>query len=78
MIINDEKSLQYFGDAIQRVQAMALIHEKMYQSEELSKIDLEGYIRGLVEELVHSYAIEKKIELEVECEIDYIQPKSLV
>ncbi len=76
--IKDEKSIDYFRDAIQRVQAMALIHEKMYQSEELSRIDLEGYIKGLVAELVHSYAIEKKIELEIECDIDYIQPKSLV
>ncbi|MFT4601607.1 MAG: two-component sensor histidine kinase [Arenicella sp.] len=76
--IKDQNTLVHFEDAINRVQAMALIHEKMYQSEELSRIDLEGYITDLVQELVRSYAVEKDIELDIECEINYIQPKSLV
>ena len=76
--INDKKVLEHFDEAVQRVLAMALIHEKMYQSEELSKIDLEGYLRTLAQELIDSYALQKPIELKVSCEIDFIQPKSLV
>lgn len=76
--IKDEKVLEHFDDAVQRVLAMSLIHERMYQSDDLSKIDLEAYLRNLAEELIASYSVEKPIELKVNCEIDYIQPKSLV
>lgn len=76
--IDDEKSITYFNDAIQRVLAMALIHEKMYQSNDLSKIDLEAYLNSLVEELIATYSFEKPIDISINCEIEYIQPKSLV
>ena len=76
--IDDEKSITYFNDAIQRVLAMALIHEKMYQSNDLSKIDLEAYLNSLAEELIGTYSIEKPIRISISCEIEYIQPKSLV
>ena len=76
--IKDPKVLQHFDEAVQRVLAMALIHEKMYSSEELSKIDLEGYLNSLAEELIKSYSVDKPIHLEINCEIDYVQPKSLV
>jgi two-component sensor histidine kinase len=76
--IKDEKSIEHFNEAIQRVLAMALIHEKMYQSNDLSKIDLEAYLRTLSEDLIYSYAVEKPIDLHVHCEIQYVQPKSLV
>jgi len=76
--INDQKSTEYFHDAIQRVLAMSLIHEMMYQSKELSKINLEAYLESLVREQIKTYAIDKNIQLKVSCEIEYIQPKSLV
>ena len=76
--IKDKKSLKYFDDATQRVLAMALIHEKMYQSNDLAKIDLEAYLKTLTSELIISYAVDKQIDLKINCEIEYIQPKSLV
>jgi len=76
--IKDSKSKEKFDETINRVISMALIHERMYQSEKLSKIDLKGYLEALAEELIHSYNIEKKIELRVECELQEIHPKSLV
>ena len=39
-LINEE-AISKFRDTTSRVLAMALIHEKMYQSEELSKINLD-------------------------------------
>lgn len=76
--IKDPKVIEHFDDAIQRVLSMALIHERMYQSKDLSKIDLEEYLRTLSQELIDSYNIQKPIELNVRCELEYIQPKSLV
>ncbi|UKN01786.1 sensor histidine kinase [Paracrocinitomix mangrovi] len=76
--IKDENLNDKFNEAIQRIMAMALIHEKMYQSDDLARIDLEGYLRTLAQELIESYSVSKPINLHVNCEIEYIQPKSLV
>lgn len=38
-----------------RVRSMALVHENLYQSENLSKINLERYVKDLSENLLRSY-----------------------
>ncbi len=51
-----------------RVHSMALVHEKLYQSSELAHIDMSDYISKMVEEIVHLYADESRIELELHIE----------
>jgi len=41
---------QLFLDSQNRVRAMALVHEKLYQSDSMTKIDFENYIQGLIRE----------------------------
>ncbi|RPI90257.1 MAG: PAS domain S-box protein, partial [Spirochaetales bacterium] len=41
-----------------RIRAMSLVHEKLYQSHDLSKIDLAVYIRSLALHLFHIYSID--------------------
>ncbi len=38
-----------------RIKAMALLHEKLYQSKDLAKIDFKGYISSLVDHLLFGY-----------------------
>jgi two-component sensor histidine kinase len=78
MEIEDSESKTKFNETIDRVRSIASIHERMYLSENLSKIDLEGYINSLAEDLIQSYRVKKSIALEVECELHHIHPKSLV
>jgi two-component sensor histidine kinase len=40
-----------------RIRAMSLVHEKLYQSRDLSKIDLAGYIQSLAVHLFHVYVV---------------------
>lgn len=48
---------------------MSLIHEKLYQSENFSKIDLRAYIKDLANNLFQSYGAEaSKIRLDVQAE----------
>jgi two-component sensor histidine kinase len=44
---------------------MALIHEKMYQSGDLSQIDFEDYIVALTKDLISTYSINKDIRLDL-------------
>lgn len=56
--IESEESEVHFREAIDRVAAMAMIHEKLYQ-EDLSKIELDNYIRSLIVNLIGNYAVDK-------------------
>ena len=48
---------------------MALIHEKLYQSKNLAKINFSEYIETLVQQLFYSYNLEEdRIELKLELE----------
>ncbi len=55
--IQDEQALAMFKDSHNRVKSMALIHEKLYRSSDLAKIDLPDYIRSLASNLFNSYRL---------------------
>jgi two-component sensor histidine kinase len=55
--IKDEYSLGKFKESIERVRSMALIHEKLYLSTDLSKINFTEYLDSLVSQLFISYNI---------------------
>ncbi|MDT8412124.1 MAG: two-component regulator propeller domain-containing protein [Vicingaceae bacterium] len=79
----DEKALALFSEAQNRIRSMALIHEKMYQSEDLSKIDVQDYIVSLIDDLVSSYSVNCNINLDLKIdqlkfEIDTLIPIGLL
>jgi PAS domain S-box-containing protein len=55
--IREPQILDVFRNSQTRVRSMALIHEKLYQSENLSKVNLADYIESLAMYLIQSYAI---------------------
>ncbi len=64
--IQDARVLAAFTDSQYRVKSMALVHERLYQSRNLSQIDLAGYIQELAASLLRAYAISPgAVELEV-------------
>lgn len=52
----DEQTTIMLKECQNRVNSMALLHEKLYQSTDLTKIDFAGYIRSLAASLFDSYA----------------------
>ncbi len=76
--ISDPKSVEHFEEAMNRVVAMSLIHDKMYQTDDLSKIDLKAYLESLSNDLLASYAVDIPVSINISSELEYIQPKSLV
>ncbi len=78
-----ENITEVFKETENRIRAMALVHEKLYQSQSLSEIDLGSYIREVVTSLVNHMAPEGKIGLHFDVQsapinIDYAVPLGLV
>ncbi len=53
--IKDPALLKLFNDSANRIRAMALVHEKLYRSEDIAKIDFTSYLKTISEELHGSY-----------------------
>ncbi|WP_017293377.1 PAS domain S-box protein [Geminocystis herdmanii] len=83
--IEDKNIRLKFKESQTRIQSMALIHEHLYQSNNLSKIDLSIYIKELVNVLFSSYQINTlsiKVEMNIEqnlfLDIDSAVPCGLI
>jgi PAS domain S-box-containing protein len=67
--IKDEEALRILKEGQTRIRSMALVHEKLYQSGDLSKIDLAGYIQRLSAHLFSVYLVDpNQVRLETEFE----------
>ena len=53
--IKDEALSDMLKASQYRIMSMALVHDELYRSKELTRIDFSSYVRSLVENLHHSY-----------------------
>ena len=53
--MNDPQAQTVMTDLSSRVRAMSLVHEKLYRSESLSKIDFQDYLQSLISHLRTSF-----------------------
>jgi two-component sensor histidine kinase len=56
--IKDEKALELLDESQNRIRSMALIHEKLYQSRDFSRIDFSDYIAKMLTHLFAMYKVE--------------------
>jgi len=62
--IKDENASGVFKESQNRVKSMAMIHEKLYMTDGLARIDFAGYIKNLVNDLFYSYGT-NRIKLDI-------------
>jgi two-component sensor histidine kinase/PAS domain-containing protein len=59
-------SIEILRESQNRVRAMALIHEKLYQSNDLAHIDFKAYLQNLVSTLTQTYRTDfRKVQVQV-------------
>lgn len=81
--IQDELAVKTFKESQDRIYSMALIHEKLYESESLAKVHMGEYLHSLLDNLLKSYGADKNIQLQLEVEevdldIDTVVPCALI
>lgn len=72
--IDNPEVKTHFEEAMGRISSMALIHERMYQNNNLSKIKLSTYVNILTNDILRSLTKDKDVDLSVKSDIEYIEP----
>ncbi len=67
--VGDERLQKEFVEAQNRIRSMALVHEKLYETRDLSHINLKEYINDLISLIGNSYNI-SSTQISVSVEID--------
>ena len=82
--IKDKQYADMFQESQERIKSMALIHEKLYQSKDLVRIDFNEYIKSLMNGLFRSHGIDPgrivtKLKVEdVSLGLDHALPCGLI
>lgn len=68
-VVPDQPTRRMFQESQNRIHSMALLHERLYQSENLSEIDCHAYVSELAAHLFRGYGVSaSRIKLEIHLE----------
>src|SRR5208337_4175475 len=82
--IKDATVRSIFEESQQRVKSMALVHEKLYQTKDLSSINFKDYIKSIISEIISLFrintsAITTEINIEgIELDLEAAVPCGLI
>lgn len=76
--VSDPRTLELFNECVNRVSAMALVHEQTYLSKDLANIDVSSYLNALIRDLVHAYSVGVQLRMDVDIQVKTMSVDSLV
>ena len=76
--IQDEKMLDIFKDCQNRVYAMAVIHERLYETNALSALNFNEYIKKLIKQLGDTYQTKIQITYQTDVQVDKLDLDTLI
>ncbi|MBI1836193.1 MAG: hypothetical protein HYR91_02900, partial [Flavobacteriia bacterium] len=68
LYLPDSLSKEVFSKTKNRVKSIALVHEKLYQSEDLQRVDIENYIISIINLLKESFNATIEISTNIKCQ----------
>ncbi len=61
-----------------RIESIALVHEMLYQHDNFAQIDFERYMQRLSALLLHMYASDKAIDIQIKTDVKYLPLETMV
>lgn len=65
-LVKDPAAIKALRESRNRVMSMALVHQKLYQSEDMANVLMDAYLGGLVDDLSSAFGVTEKVLLRVE------------
>ena len=76
--LSNPDTIVQFEDAINRILTISLVHEKMYQAEDLSRLNLQEYFSSLGHDIIHNHIENDQIQLLLDFKIEKTKLKPIV
>lgn len=70
--ISDKASQKIFDETRNQIRLIALVHEKLYKSENFSRISVKEYVKNLINTQLNSYGVKNKIKVNYDFEDIYL------
>lgn len=75
--LKSEEAKRSFNEAISRIMTMSLIHQKMYEREELSRINVNEYFTTLIDDMLSSSVTSGKVTFHLAMDPEEIGTKTI-
>jgi len=75
--VKDEEALWALDESQNRVMSMAMIHERMYKTENLANINIRDYITDLCRDIVSTYDLSNNVKLNLNIEVEKLNLDTL-
>ncbi len=76
--ITDKHALNVFEECKNRIKSIALIHESLYKSNEVSRINVREYMSMMMKSLLETYPVDKEIELKMDLNVSYLNLNTIL
>jgi two-component sensor histidine kinase len=76
--VKDPTTTELFNECVNRVSAMALVHEQTYLSKDLANIDVNAYLSHLTRDLCYAYSIDIELQLDIRIEVPTLSVDTLI
>jgi len=76
--VSDPKTMELFNECVNRVSAMALVHEQTYLSKDLANIDVNSYLTHLTRDLCFAYTIKTKLHMDIRINVPTLGVDTLI
>jgi two-component sensor histidine kinase len=80
---DNEEALELFRNSQNRIRSMSKIHEKLYETKDLSNIAIDDYIKELIHDIIESYDIKNTVKVNAKIDkcnitLDDLTPFALI